>query len=228
MPIRCLVADDEPLAKILIEQYISQTDGLELASSHTSAAEALDAILHSDVQLAFLDIQMPGLSGLELAEAARKSGVRVVFITAYRDYALDGFRLNALDYLLKPVSFEEFTQTAQRAFDSIPRELPSSMTVRVNYRNTVVEFSNIIYIEGLRDYVKIHLADSRPIITQSTLSAISEMLPSDRFTRIHRSYIVAIDKVKEFSKTSLKLDLPAEGTEITLPIGATYKDSLKL
>lgn len=239
MSLRCIVADDEPLAKMLIETYVRRTPGLELAGAYTSATEARKAIESGVGQLAFLDIQMPGMTGLQLAHAAEAAGVRVVFITAFREYAVEGFRVNAVDYLLKPVSYEEFLVSANRALDIARLEsstsegatsesstdtVTDSMTVRSNYRSVRIEFADILYVEGLRDYVKIHLCNSdRPVLTQMSLKAVNAMLPATGFARIHRSYIIAIGRLKDFSRSDVTLDNPVAENNITLPIGDTYR-----
>ena len=231
MILRCIVADDEPLAKLLIEKYIKQTPGLELAGSYTSAIEANDAIARREAEVAFIDIHMPGMSGLQLARTAEKAGVRVVFTTAYPDYALDGFRLNALDYLLKPVSYREFSEAANRAvaaWANIPdNTIPDidTISVRSNYRTQVIQISDIIYIEGLRDYVKIHLKNSDlPVLTQMSMKKIESVLMPPKFVRIHRSYIVSTSYIKEYSRTKASVDAGGEASPVDLPVGAKYRD----
>ena len=224
--LRCIVVDDEPLAKMLIESYISRTDDLELVGGYTSAAEAYQAITNGMADVAFLDIQMPGISGLKLAAVAEKAGMRVIFTTAYRDYAVDGFRLNALDYLLKPISYEEFLIASNRALQAIvPQAENDSISVKSNYRVTKVAFNDIVYIEGLRDYVKIHLYSERPLITQMSMKSIAELLPETDFVRIHRSYIIALSAVKSFNKSSVMIDNPADSAALSLPVGETFRNS---
>ena len=223
MSIRCIVADDEPLAKMLLEKYIERTEGLDLVASFTSAIEANRAIAAGSADVAFLDIQMPGLTGLDLAREAEKAVVRVVFTTAYRDYALDGFRVNALDYLLKPISYDEFRVAADRAIAAIaPPAEPDTITVRSNYRNVRVSLGDILFVEGLRDYVKIHLrSEERPILTQINLKAVESQLLPPAFVRVHRSYIVAINAVKSFSRTKITIETPLE--VLAIPVGDTYR-----
>lgn len=240
MALRCIVADDEPLAKMLIENYVLRTPGLELAGSFTSAAEARAAIEGLSADLAFLDIQMPGISGLQLARVAEQSGVRVIFTTAYREYALDGFRVNALDYLLKPVSYEEFLVSANRAMDTIPDDsadpadglAPAEdgiISVHSNYRLVRVKIDDIVYIESFRDYLKIHIAGSdSPLVTQMSLKAVGRMLPA-AFVRIHRSYIVGRSAVKAYNRSVVTVLWPDDETKVDLPVGDTYRENfLKL
>ena len=222
--VRCIVADDEPLAKMLIESYIRRTDGMELVGAYTSSAEAATAIERGDVDLAFLDIQMPGLSGLQLAAVAEKRRVKVVFTTAYRDYAIDGFRVNALDYLLKPISYDEFMVAARRAFEALSSsaaEYPVSISVKSNYRVVNLDVSDIAYIEGLRDYVRIHRVADVPIVTQISMKTAAELLPPPNFVRIHRSYIVARQLIKSYNKSCVTLAVGPQ--ETILPIGDTYR-----
>lgn len=224
-PIRCIVADDEPLAVQLLEAYISRTPGLVQAGSYTNADEALTAIRSGKADLAFLDIQMPRMSGLQLAAAARDSGVRVVFVTAYRDFAVEGFRVNAVDYLLKPVSFAEFTDAVTRASEILaPRATPPAtpaetfITVRSDYRQVRIDHDDIIYIEGLKDYVKIYTQSRpRPIITQMSLKAVQQTLPHTAFMRVHRSYIIAMAQVQSFDRSRAMLQ------DTAIPIGDTYR-----
>lgn len=225
MAVTCIVVDDEPLAKMLIEKYIERTPELEFVASYTSATEAKRAIEEKKAELAFLDIQMPGLSGMQLAKIAEKSGVKVVFTTAHRDYAIEGFRVNAVDYLLKPVSYDEFLEAVRRVCDTLRNHddvesRPEYIALRSNYRTVRVKISEIIYIEGLRDYAKVHLENSeRPLLTQLSLKSFEDILPSDEFVRVHRSYIVALKHIERYSRTNIYLDLLA----LSFPIGDTYR-----
>lgn len=227
MPLRCIVVDDEPLALKLLETYVERTPGLELAASFTSPAEARAAINHRVADLAFLDIQMPGTNGLQLARLAEQQGIKVVFTTAYRDYAIEGFRVNALDYLLKPISYSDFLESANRAAAAIPPAAPRQpeyMTVRHNYRTMRIAFDDIIYIEGLRDYVKFHLrGHDRPAIIQMSLKEAENSLPPESFVRIHRSYIVSTAFVSSFSRSAVTLSLPDDGASLTLPLSDTRR-----
>lgn len=228
MPLRCIVADDEPLALMLLEKYIEQTPGLELAGAFSSSAEARRAIESAQAPLAFLDIQMPGINGLQLAREAEKTGVKVVFTTAFRDYALEGFRVNAVDYLLKPVSYDEFLVAVNRASEiisSIPAKTNEDETivVRSNWRNVVLNLSDIAYIEGLKDYIKIHLSDSdKSVVTQMSMKSVESMLPAEAFARVHRSYIVSLGKVASYTRTSVTLSC-LNGIEI--PVGDRFRDN---
>ncbi len=225
-PLRCIIADDEPLALRLIESYVRKTDGLSLIGGYASAAEALGAIRNLRPDIAFLDIQMPQLSGIELARTAKDAGVRVVFITAYRDYAVEGFRVNALDYLLKPVSYDEFLEAANRARLAIspaPAESEQThITVRSDHRLVRIGLDDIAYVEGLKDYVKIYAESrERPVLTQMSMKAVEQALPAKQFLRIHRSFIVNLGRITSIDRSQATLD-----QEKTIPIGETYRPAV--
>lgn len=203
--LRCLVVDDEPLASRLIASYVERTPFLSLVAEAHSAAEAMAVLAAEEVDIIFLDIRMPGLSGMEFARQLG-NGQKIVFTTAYSDHAVEGFAVNALDYLLKPVSYDEFMRAAGRALaaaSTVRDERPEPVraqdfiTVKSEYRLVRIPVGDIDYIEGLKDYVKIVLADdSRPVLTLMSMKSLEEMLPEASFMRIHRSFIVNMDKVR--------------------------------
>ena len=220
--LRCIVADDEPLAVELLRSYVQRDERLQLVGAFTDARAAMDTLQQGGVDLAILDIQMPELSGIEIARAADEMGVRVMFITAYREYALDGFRVHAADYLLKPVSRNEFAEAIDRicSRQSAPVQY---LTVRSDYRQLRLPFNEILYVEGLKDYVKIYVTGrERPVITQMSLKAVEQALPADEFVRIHRSFVVAKARVTAYDRTSVTV----AGT--ALPIGDTYRQRITL
>lgn len=220
--LRCIVADDEPLAVELLRSYVQRDERLQLVGAFTDARAAMDTLQQGGVDLAILDIQMPELSGIEIARAADEMGVRVMFITAYREYALDGFRVHAADYLLKPVSRNEFAEAIDRicSRQSAPVQY---LTVRSDYRQLRLPFNEILYVEGLKDYVKIYVTGrERPVITQMSLKAVEQALPADEFVRIHRSFVVAKSRVTAYDRTSVTV----AGT--ALPIGDTYRQRFSL
>lgn len=216
MNLRCIIADDEPLAVRLLQSYVERHPRLTEAGAFTDPAAALAAIRAGGVDVAFLDISMPGMSGMELARVIADTEVRVVFVTAYREYAVEGFRVQALDYLLKPVSYEEFCEAADRALTLI--KPPSYLVVRCDYRQVRVEFDDIIYIQGLKDYVRMVLAGrDRPILTQMSLKSLEDLLPAERFRRVHRSYIVNTDHIDYIRGGVITMQ------RHTVPVGAAYR-----
>lgn len=205
-----LIVDDEPLALDLMERYVQRTPFLRLAAKCSGGAEALQALASTRIDLAFLDIQMPGMNGLELSRLAA-GHTQVIFTTAFQQYALEGFRADAIDYLLKPIDYNEFLRAAHKALkwfsrsDSAAENVPSAgsppskthLLVRSDYRQIRIEIADILYIEGLKDYVKIFTASNpRPVITQMSLKSMEDALPAGEFMRVHRSYIVRLDAVK--------------------------------
>ncbi|MDE6369144.1 MAG: LytTR family DNA-binding domain-containing protein [Muribaculaceae bacterium] len=193
--LRCIVVDDEPLACRLIASYVERTDGLELCGSYTSALQALDAINKENPDIAFLDIQMPELTGLDIARRITAQ-TKVVFTTAYRDFAVEGFQVNAIHYLLKPISYAEFLQAVERASAS-RSEQQQFISVKSEYRLIRIPVNDILYIEGLKDYIKIFIdGQPRPVLTLMSMKAIEATLPNDSFMRVHRSYIANTDRIR--------------------------------
>lgn len=232
-PIPCIAVDDEPLALGLVCSFIEQTPFLKLVGRYSSAVAALRALHEQpDVKLLFLDIKMPDLSGLELARVLQGGGQRVIFTTAFNQYALEGFRVDALDYLLKPFNYEEFLRAALKArvyFE--PRQVAAPVAaalppedhiyLKVEYQLIRVMLHDILYIEGLKDYVKVHLASQpRPLLSLTSLRSMEEKLPAGKFMRIHRSYIVGLDHVAAVGRGTLQV-----GKE-TLPVSDGYRDAV--
>lgn len=198
MGLKCIVVDDEPLACRLITNYVERTEGLTLCGAFTSAAKAIEAICEQKPDIAFLDIQMPEMTGLEMARRMPES-TRVIFTTAYRDYAVEGFRVNALDYLLKPVSYSEFLEAVGRAkpLSQIKEEV--FITVKSEYRLIRIKANDILYIEGLKDYIKIYISgEDKPVLTLMSMKSIEAMLPENAFMRVHRSFIANTTFIKSF------------------------------
>ena len=220
--LRCCVIDDEPLAAELIAAYVRRTPSLELAGVFSSAQDAFATISAGDIALVFLDIQMPGLTGVEFAEMLPES-TRVVFITAYTDFALDGFRVNALDYLLKPVSYDDFRRAASRALNFYSeRQARTSdidfITVKSEYRLRRIPVSSIRYVEGLKDYVKIYVeGEVNPVLTLMSMKTLEQTLPSDSFMRVHRSFIINMDYVRTVERNRILF-----GQE-SVPVSDSYK-----
>jgi DNA-binding LytR/AlgR family response regulator len=232
MKLKCIIVDDEPLALDILTEYVRRTPELELTARCSGGVEALEVMKREKVDLAFLDIQMPGLSGLELSKLV-SDDTRVIFTTAFPQYALEGFRVDALDYLLKPISFEEFSRAVARAREwfslkravqsGMSEEEPRNLTVKSDYKQYVIPIETIVYIEGIRDYIRIHTDDGGAIQTLMSLKTAEELLPAGRFARVHRSYIVNVGKVKKIERTNIIFG------DIAIPISDTYKESfLKL
>ena len=209
--LRCLVVDDEPLAATLISSYVNQTPFLELAAQVDSAAWAIGELSKGNIDIVYSDIRMPGLSGLELARLV-PSTTAIVFTTAYADYAIEGYKVDALDYLLKPVSYAEFlrasTKAMQRFTDIRQQNTVATskdfITVKSEYRTIRIPIDEIDYIEGLKDYVKIYVHDSStPVLTLMSMKALEETLPTDRFMRVHRSFIVRLGAVRIIERNTI-------------------------
>ena len=209
----CLIADDEPMALNLIESYVLKTPFLELKAKCSSAIEAMQVCeKEKDIDLFFLDIQMPELSGLEFSKLLPATS-KVIFTTAFDQYAIDGYKVSALDYLLKPFDYNEFLNAAQKArnyFETIPvaeqktEKKQSFIFVKSEYRQVKIDFSEVLYIEGLKDYVKIYLKDNpKPILTLTSLKKLEEELPSEDFMRVHRSYIIALNKIEAIERNHI-------------------------
>ena len=202
--ITCYVVDDEPLAVELMEAYVRKTPFLELKGSFGSGVQAFQALEKNPVDLLFCDIQMPGLTGMELSRMLPE-GTRVIFTTAFGQYALEGFKVQALDYLLKPISYADFLAAARKAQDWFARvpasaPAPQSLFVKSEYRLQQIAFDDILYVEGMKDYVRIFLESGDPVVSLSTLKALEAQLPEDRFFRVSKSYIVQLSKVRTLER----------------------------
>ncbi|WP_018342244.1 LytR/AlgR family response regulator transcription factor [Cytophaga aurantiaca] len=210
--IACLIVDDEPMALSLMEDYVAKIPFLELKGKCSNAFQALEKIHEEKIDVVFLDIQMPELNGVELSRTLSKN-TRVVFTTAFDNYALEGFKVDALDYLLKPYNFEEFYNAAVKAkewFDLVANASQASFSkeeidyifIRSDYKQLKIKLNDILYIEGLKDYVKIWLVkEDRPILTHSSLKKLEEELPVNKFMRVHRSFIIALDKIEAIERS---------------------------
>lgn len=202
MILHCAIVDDEPLALGLLQSYVEKTPFLELTGKYSSAIQAMKELPDKEVDLLFLDIQMPELNGLEFSKMLPLR-TRIVFTTAFEQYALDGYKVNALDYLLKPISYVDFLKAANKAlqwfelFQKQKNDEIQSIFVKSEYKLIQIELDKIMYIEGLKDYVKIYMEDlPRPILSLMNMKAIEELLPPSRFMRVHRSFIVQKSKIR--------------------------------
>ncbi|WP_201986991.1 LytR/AlgR family response regulator transcription factor [Hymenobacter rubidus] len=233
--LRTIAVDDEPLALGLVASFVQKTPFLELVGKFGSAVEALK-YLHEHpgtVDLAFLDIQMQELNGLELARVLGPTGPRVIFTTAFPQYALEGYRVDAIDYLVKPFNYEEFLRAAgkARAYAELTAPQPAAaapavpeedeyLFLKAEYQLVRVALSDILYVEGLKDYVKVHLKSTpRALLSLMSLKAMEEKLPTRRFMRIHRSFIVALDKIEAVRRLTVQIGA------VTIPVGDQYKDA---
>jgi DNA-binding LytR/AlgR family response regulator len=219
--ITCIAIDDEPLALQVTTQYCSKIPFLQLQKVFTNPDDALTYLQENKVDLLFLDIQMPDINGLQFYKSLKEKPA-VIFTTAFKDYAVDGFNVDAVDYLLKPFEFERFLKAAYKAKEYLEflssQELQlSSIYIKVNYEMMRINLKDIDLIEALDDYIKIHIKPY-PVLTLMTLKGIQEKLPASAFARVHRSYIVPVNKIEKFSKNKLSV----AGKEI--PIGSSYAD----
>ncbi len=226
--INCLIVDDEPVARDILENYLEKIDNLILVASCKNAIEAFKAVNSHPVDLIFLDINMPDISGLTFAKSLSRE-YKVIFTTAYRDYAVDGFDLKAVDYLLKPISFERFLQAINKFFEESSAKMPlqpgevhvekdDSIFVRSDRKMVKVIFKDIVFIESLSDYIKIHIEDQKSLVTRDTISNIEARLPVNEFIRVHRSFIVSMKKIETFTSDTIGIG------RHEIPISRSYRD----
>lgn len=224
--VQCLIIDDEPIAREILENHLQKIDLINVVATCKNAVEAFNEINANDIDLLFLDINMPEISGLSFAKSINKN-IKVIFTTAYREYAIDGFNLQAVDYLLKPISFERLLQAVNKylgekplefklADSEIKKELSDFIFVRSDRKMIKVKFSEINYIESISDYIKIHLK-AKVLVTRETITSIEAKLPQKDFLRIHRSFIVSILKIDSFTNEFIEIRNKA------IPISRSYK-----
>lgn len=203
--IKCIIIDDEPLARELIKSYVEKTPSLQLEGYYESGAEAIKSVMTGDIDLVFLDINMPMLNGIEFARVIPQR-TRIIYITAYEQYALQGFRVNALDYLLKPVNFAEFTRAVSKAVEWVAmrdsfenassRNNDDFLTIKADSRLIQMRTDSILYVEVQNDRVVFYRKDSEPVSSLISMKEIEELLPADRFMRVHRSFIVNLSNIE--------------------------------
>ena len=231
---KCLAIDDEPLALDIIKDFCCKIDLVQLVASYTNPVEAVRTLNEQDIDLIFLDIQMPNISGLEFIRSI-KNPPMIIFTTAFSNYAIDGFNLDAIDYLVKPFYFERFFKAVNKAYEiyrlrenKVPvsadiqhevRENIKYLMVKVEYTTVMLDLNLIRYIEGLKDYIKIYADNKKPILTKSTLKNIEQRLPSDEFVRAHKSYIVAFSKINYIENNRIVID------EKRIPIGNQFREA---
>ena len=228
--ISCIIVDDEPIAREILENHLKRIESIQIVGSCKNAIEAFNILNSHDVDLIFLDINMPEISGLSFAKSINKK-IKIIFTTAYRDYAVDGFDLKAVDYLLKPISFERLFQSIRKyqneniltnieAHQNTVAEKSDFFFVRSDRKMIKINFSDLDYIESLGDYVKLYVND-KVIVTRETISSIEAKLPKKDFLRIHRSYIIAINKIESFTQEFIEINKKA------IPISRSYKNDVK-
>lgn len=223
---KCVVVDDEPLALDLLASYVQKTPFLELTGKYSSAVQAMKELADQQTDLIFLDIQMPELNGLEFSKMLPPDTC-IVFTTAFDQYAIDGYKVNALDYLLKPISYPDFLQAANKALHhyELLHRLPGnekeeidSIFVKSEYKLVQIELRKILYIEGLKDYIKIYEEDTpKPILSLMSMKAVEDLLPASQFMRVHRSYIVRKDKIRVIDRGRIVFG------KTYIPISDSYK-----
>jgi DNA-binding LytR/AlgR family response regulator len=228
MKIRTVLVDDEPLALQILENYVSQLPELELVGMCSNAIEANNLLQKEDIDLLCLDINMPQISGIEFLKSLKNPPL-VIFTTAFPEYALEGYNLDVVDYLLKPISFDRFMKAINKVIErtgpkkSSHTEENDYVYVKADKKLIKVKYSDIIYIEGLKDYVIIRVNESR-IVTLQTMKSLTDKLPSDLFIRVHRSYLVNIDKISSIMGNMIEVF--EKGKSKLIPIGKNYKDEL--
>ena len=230
--VRCIAVDDEPLALDIIADYVAKIPELTLVASTTNAIEALTMVQNGEVDLAFLDVQMPELTGLQFLKIINGK-CDVILTTAYPQYALDGYELNVVDYLLKPIAFDRFYRSVQKVLANRmpPAPQPAAAVqqssagssvdfifVKTEHKIQRVDLDDILYIEGLKDYISIYTTAER-VVTLQNMKKMEEILPAGRFVRVHRSYIVALDKIASIERGRIFIE------DKVIPVGDTYRDT---
>ena len=227
MTTKCIIVDDEPLAIEVIENYLIQLDGYEIMARCKNAIEAFSILENNEIDLLFLDIQMPKLTGIEFLKSLTNPP-QVILTTAYIDYAVEGYELDVLDYLVKPIAFERFIKSIAKYSKLVKQKqgqhlskikvenLQDYIYVKANKKNYKIQFSNILYVESVKDYVKIHQLENR-LMVKTTLSDFEHQLPSESFLRTHRSYVVNLNHITSHTFKDVEIG------EIEIPIGVSYK-----
>jgi two-component system, LytTR family, response regulator LytT len=230
MKLRTIAIDDEPLAISLLTDYITKTPFLELVGTFDNPLDAIDFLQNEIVDLILVDIQMPDLTGIEFVRTLDRNP-KIIFTTAYAQYALDGYKLDAIDYLLKPFSYEEFLKAVQKAYKLAGLESTAATVVEANnqflflkseYKIRRINFNDILYIEGLKDYIKVFIkGETKPILSLNSIKTLEHKLPEDKFMRVHKSYIVNLEQIDTIDRSRIVF-----GKEY-IPIGDQYKDKFQ-
>jgi len=230
MKLRTIAIDDEPLALRLVSDYVSKTPFLELVGAFDNPLDAIDFLSTQSADLILVDIQMPDLTGIEFTRGL-EDAPKIIFTTAYEKYALEGYKLNAIDYLLKPFSYEEFLKAAGKALKQVELEsniLPSIeannqfLFLKSEYKIRRINFNDILYIEGLKDYIKVYIAgDDKPVLSLNSIKSLEQKLPEEKFMRVHRSFIVNLDKIDTIERSRIIFG------KIFIPVSDQYKDKFQ-
>ena len=230
MKLKTIAIDDEPLALRLVSDYISKTPFLELVGAFDNPLDAIDFLSTQSADLIFVDIQMPDLTGIEFTRSL-EDAPKIVFTTAYEKYALEGFKLNATDYLLKPFSYEEFLKAAQKARKQSELEASTVPLIEANsqflflkseYKIRRINFNDILYIEGLKDYIKVYTTgEDKPVLSLNSMKSLEEKLPEDQFMRVHRSFIVNLNKISIIERSRIIFG------KTYIPVSDQYKDKFQ-
>ncbi len=228
--VHCIVVDDEPVARDILETHLGKIDHIHVVASCKNAIEAFQVINSQPVDLVFLDINMPDISGLSFAKSMSRN-LKIIFTTAYREYAVDGFDLKAVDYLLKPISFERLLQGINKYLEENPESAPlnsgeihiekdDSIFVRADRKMVKVSFRDILFIESLSDYIRIHLEGDKVLTTRETLSNIESRLPQNDFIRTHRSFVVSLQRIQTFTSETIGIG------KYEIPISRSFRDQV--
>jgi DNA-binding LytR/AlgR family response regulator len=226
MTIKCLAIDDEPFALKQIGAYITKTPFLELVALNNSALDALEYIYSNRIDLIFVDINMPDLNGVDFVKALKEKP-HIIFTTAYSEYAIEGFKVNAIDYLLKPIGYKDFLKAVNKVktlFDlhdlqsELIKTTQDHLFVKSEYKLMRIELSDIKYIESMHEYVRIHLMSDKPVMTLLSMKSIEEQLPPEKFMRVHRSFIVNMDRIKVIERNRIVFD-----KNVYIPVSDQYK-----
>jgi len=230
MKIRTIAIDDEPLALQLVSEYIRKTPYLDLVGSFDNPLDAIDFLSGQEADLIFVDIQMPDLTGIEFTRSLEEDH-KIIFTTAYEKYALEGFKLNAVDYLLKPFSYEEFLKAAGKAHKLIELEASAVPTIEANsqflflkseYKIRRINFDDILYIEGLKDYIKVYISgEDKPVLSLNSIKSLEQKLPEQKFMRVHRSYIVNLDRIDTIERSRIIFG------KTYIPVSDQYKEKFQ-
>lgn len=224
--IKCIAIDDEPLALKQMADYIQKTPFLELAGQFESALQAIPFLHDNNIDLMFVDINMPDLSGMDFVKSLNNPP-KVIFTTAYSEYAIEGFRVDAIDYLLKPIGYADFLKAAEKAKERFTANIPENtkvesdekfLFIKSEYKIVRINLSEIKYIEGMREYVRIHIESQKPVMTLMSMKKMEEYLPDKNFMRVHRSFIVNLEKITTIERNRIIFD-----EDVFIPVSDQYK-----